>query len=127
MGSEIIAYHDHLVGIGITVSKQVLDLVRPVDGGALCGYLDCTPPYQRLGEQKHVGCPDPFIFVIVALWLARFGWQGCARFLDQLHRLFIHIHQRVPWIIGTLIEIEDIFHISHKVGTVLWRNHPTFV
>jgi hypothetical protein len=45
----------------------------------------------------------------------------------QLHRLFIHVDQRVPWIIGTLIDIQDIFHVGHKVGIILRGNHPTLV
>ena len=127
MSVEIIAHQDHLGGIGITVLKQVLDLVRPVDRGALCGYVDRPPPRQGLGEQKHVGRTGTFVFVIVTLWLARSGWQGCARFLNQLHRLFIHVDKRVPWIIGALIEIQDIFHVGNKVCIVLRGNPPTFL
>jgi hypothetical protein len=33
----------------------------------------------------------------------------------------------VPWIIGTLIESQDILHVGHKVGIVLWGNHPALV
>ena len=65
MRVEIIAHQGHLVGIGITVIKQVLDLVSPVDSGALCRYIDRPPTRQGLGKQKHVGCTDPFVFVIV--------------------------------------------------------------
>jgi hypothetical protein len=71
MSVELIAHHVHPVGIGITVIKKVLDLVISVDSGALFRYGDRTPPHQGLGEQKHVGRTDPFVFVIVTLWLAR--------------------------------------------------------
>jgi len=127
MGVEIIAHQDHLVGIRITVIQQVLNLMRPVDSSAVFRDIDRPPPRQGFGEQKHVGRPNPFVFVIVPQWLARLGWQGRARFLNQLHRLFIHVDQRVPWIIGTLIEIQDILHVGHKVGIVLWGNHPALV
>jgi hypothetical protein len=30
----------------------------------------------------------------------------------------------VPGIIGALLELQDILHVSHKVGLVLWGNHP---
>jgi hypothetical protein len=126
MRIEIIAHQGPLAGLGITVIKQVLDLVRPVDRGAVFRYVDCPLPRQGLGEQKDVGHPDAFVFIIT-LWLPMLGWQGHARFLNQLHGLFIHIDQRVLWIIGALIEIQDIFHVGHKVGIVLWGHHPTFV
>ena len=81
MSVEIIAHQDHLVGLRITVIKQVLNLVRPVDRGAVVRDVDRPPPRQGFGEQKHVGRPYPFVFVIVPHWLARRGWQGRARFL----------------------------------------------
>jgi len=124
MRIEMIAHPYHLGGIGITVIKQVLALVRPVDRGAVCRYVDRTPPRQGLGTQQHVGRPDAFVFIIITLGLARLGWQGRARFLHQLHRLFIPIDKRVPGIIGALLELRDILHVSHKVGLVLWGNHP---
>ena len=127
MRIEIVAHQEHLVGLGITVLKQVLDLVRPVDRGAVFRYVDRTPSRQGLGAQKHVGRPDAFIFIIITLWLARLGWQGRARFLNQLHRLFIHVDQRVSWLIRALIEIQDILHVGHKVGIVLGGKHPTLV
>ena len=127
MGVEIITHQDHLVGIGITVIQQVLDLVRPVDCGAVFRDIDRPPPCQGLGEQKHVGRPHPFVFVIVPQWLARLGGQGRARFLDERHRLFVHVAQRVSWIMGALIEIQDILHVGSKVRLVLWGNHPTLV
>ena len=63
MSVEIIAHQDHLVGLRITVIKQVLDLVRPVDRGAVVRDVDRPPPRQGFGEQKHVGRPYPFVFV----------------------------------------------------------------
>jgi len=34
------------------------------------------------------------------------------------------VDQRVPWIIGALIESQAIFPGGHKVGRVLWGQHP---
>jgi len=127
MGVEIITHQDHRVGIGITVIKQVLDLVRPVDSGAMFRDVDRPPPCQGLGAQKYVGRPNPFVCVIVPQWLARLGGQGRARFLDELHRLFVHMDQRVSWIVGALREIQDILPVGDKVRMVLWGNHPTLV
>ena len=124
---EMIAHQNPLVGIGITGIKQVRDLVRPVDRGALRGDGDRPPPRQGLGAQQHVGCPDPFLCIIVPSGLARLGWPGPARFLHQLPGLFLHGDQRGPWIRGALRESEDIFHGSHKGSSGLRGNHPTRV
>ena len=127
MRVEMIAYPEHLIGIGITVVKQGLNLVRPVDCGAGFRYGERPPPRQGLGEQKHVGCPDSFVVVVVPQWLARLGGQGRARFLNQLHRLCIHVDQRAPGIIGALIKSQDLFHGGPKVGIMLRGNPPTLV
>jgi hypothetical protein len=122
-----IAHHGHGVGIGITAIKKRLDRVRPVHCGTLYGDVDRPPPRQGLGKQKHIGRTDPCVCVIVPLWLARRGWQWRTRFFDELHRLFVHMDQRVSWILGARLEIQDILHRGHKVRIVLWGNHPTLV
>ena len=61
---ELSAHHGPLVGIRITVLKEVLALVRPVDRSAGCGEVDRRPPRQGRGAQQDVSRPDAFVCVI---------------------------------------------------------------
>jgi len=74
MDVESIAHQGHLVGLGVPVSKKMRDLVRPVHRGALCRAVERPPTRQRLGAQKHVGRPAPFVFVTYRWGLP--GWVG---------------------------------------------------
>ena len=127
MRGEMVAHQDARVGIGIAVIKQVVDLVSPGDSGALWGYRDRTPTWQRLGAQQDVGCPAPYVFIIVPLGRARLGWPGWARFLHERHRLVIHVAKGAPWSLGTRRESKDRFQGGHKVGLVLRGHHPILV
>ena len=42
------------------------------------------------------------------------GRHRRARFLDQLHRLLIHAHDRTIRVVGSLIQIQDLFHLYQK-------------
>src|SRR5262249_12445004 len=127
MGVAMIAPHEHLGGIRITVSKQGRNLVRPVDSGAVSRDVDRPPPRQGCGDQQPVGRPHPFVCVSVPQWLARLGGPGRARFLYQRHRLCIHGDQRVPGIIGTLRDLQASLPVGHTIGMVLWGHHPALV
>ena len=69
MRVEIIAHQEYLVGLGITVIQKMLDLMRPVDSGALLVDVNRPPTRQGFGEQKHVG--------LVYSWIGhRFGYSN---------------------------------------------------
>ena len=74
MDVESIAHQGHLVGLGVPVSTKMRDLVRPVHRGALCRAVERPPTRQRIGAQKHVGRPAPFVFVTYRWGLS--GWVG---------------------------------------------------
>ena len=57
MDIEMIAPQDHLVGIGGTGVKKMLELVRPGYSCALCRDVECPSIRQRLSAQQHVGRP----------------------------------------------------------------------
>ena len=52
------------------------------------------------------------------------GRHRRAGFLDQLHRLLVHAHDGTIRIGGFLIQIQDLFHVRHKLGIGLRRDHP---
>src|SRR5215510_11526337 len=102
MSVEIVADQPEPCGIRVTVIKEILDLMGPVDRGALRLDVNSPPARQGLSEQKHVGRAHPFVLIIIAQWLPRLRWQGLTGFLDQLYGLFVHVDHRVLGIIGLL-------------------------
>src|SRR3954447_10091112 len=46
------------------------------------------------------------------------------RLLQQLHRLLVHTQYRFLRIIRFRVGFEHVFHVSHKLGIVVRRNHP---
>jgi hypothetical protein len=48
------------------IVQQGLDLVSPVHAGAMLADVNRTPPGPGLGAEKHVGCADTFICIIIA-------------------------------------------------------------
>jgi hypothetical protein len=109
------------------VLEELLHLMRPIHAGALLTHVHRTPPGQGLGAQKHVGWAYPFICVILARGLAGLSGPGLTRFLDPLERLVVHMHHRLGWILGLLIESQALFQVGPKVCTGRRRKHPTLV
>jgi hypothetical protein len=38
---------------------------------------------------------------------------------------FVHTHHGIPDIVGALVHIEHLLHLSHKVAVLRWRNDPS--
>ena len=124
MGVEVIADQADAVGLGILDLQEVLNLLRPVDGGPLCAEVDLAVTLEGCREHKDIRGAMTRIFVIFPWRLTGASGEGGAGLLDELHRLFIHANQRDLRVIGQAIGIQKVFHPGHKLAVLLGRNHP---
>ena len=124
MRVEVITDQADTVGLRILAVQELLDLRGPVHSRLVLADTDQAHPTQRLSEYEDGGGAIPFLLIVVALGFARFCRQRLPDLLGQLHRLFIHAHQRDLGIIGLLIDLQDILHMCHKLPTLRRWNDP---
>ncbi len=82
-------------------------------------------PCQWLAGKENVGFAAAFVFVIVfgrLPWRCRY-WDS--RLRDQLFWGFVHAYNRVTWIKGSLVYVQDHFHTSDEATVLIWWNNPS--
>ena len=67
-----------------------------------------------------------FVFMVIPFGFSRFGRQGDAGFLGELHGLLIHANDRNFRIIGTLIYGQYVLHSGYEVSILFRGNDPAF-
>jgi hypothetical protein len=73
MGVEVVHHQSDAFRRGEVVIDQQAHLLSKVLFGSLVRDVDVTPTAQGLHEQKQIGGTFPFIFRVIARWLARDG------------------------------------------------------
>ena len=124
MRVEVVAHQGDPRAVGVASFQQPGDLHRPVRLRTPGPRRRLPPTRQRLAEQEDRGRAGPFVLVVDAARARLRGRHRRARFLDQLHRLLIHAHDRTIRVVGSLIQIQDLFHVRHELGISLRRDHP---
>src|SRR5512132_213859 len=124
MRIEVITDQTDTFSLWITGVQQLLHLSGPVNSRLMLSDTDSTQTTQRLCEHEDIGGAVPLVLVVVSLGFPLFRWQRLPDFLNQLHGLFIHAHQRDLRIVRPMINLQDILHMRHKRTTLLGRNDP---
>jgi hypothetical protein len=94
MGRKIV-HHDadllcvRIVNIGQTAHADSEILRR----SPIC-HLHMAPGSMRIKKHEQIGRAITMVFIIVALGLARFGWDWLTYLADQLRRAFLEAHHR---------------------------------
>ena len=127
MRVQIVQHHRDPFRCGVVPVGELTHRHRPIGAGAPLRDLDLAPTGEWFGKQKQIGYAMPFLFVILALWLARGGGQSQARFADQLFAGLIHTDHRTGWVQRTLVDLQHLFPRGHKLGAVLGRDRPIFL
>ena len=117
MGIEVIQDQSDALGGREVVIDQQAHLLSKILLGPPVRDVDVTPTAQGLDEQKQIGGAFPFIFRVIARWLARAGRQGMAGFAGQLDRAFVEAHLRIPGIFRLRIQVQHLLHMPDIVGT----------
>ncbi len=121
---EVVAHQGDLRAVGVAALQQVGDLHRPVRLRPPGPRRRPPPTRQRLAEQEDRGRAGPFVLVVDAAGPRQRGGHRRARFLDQLHRLLIHAHDRASRVVRLRIGVQDLLHVRHELGVGLRRDHP---
>jgi hypothetical protein len=124
---ELIPDHAPLVGRGVLVIPQGLELVRPVHAGALCADVNRPPPWQGLRAAHPLGRADTRRCLSIAQWLARPGGAWRTACVEQWERLCVQVTHWGRGSIGGLVECSPIFPMGHTGCTVRGRHHPALV
>ena len=85
--------------------------------------FDLAPGAMRVEEDEQVGRSIALIFAIVALKLARLGYNRLPHFTDELDRRLVETDDRALGIGRLLIQVEHILHAGDEF-TVHPRNAP---
>lgn len=121
MGVEIVHHHHHLVGVRIVLGEQFLHEERPVFLGASPAHFEVALACQRLTGDEHVACSFLFVGIILSPGLTRLHVLWRMLVFDQVLAHFIHAKQRAAWVVGSTIDIQDIFHMPHKLSSGLGK------
>src|SRR5215468_1203963 len=87
-------------------------------------HLYMSPTLKRGKEHKEVAHPIAFVFIIVTLRLTRFRWERLAGLHYLLLARLIDTYERLLRDIGTMIDIQHVFHGTDKCRIGFGRNTP---
>src|SRR6266702_8019835 len=105
------------------------------------GFLFCTPFAHPISDElfntlvaqfvgqwfaghKQVTVPIGIILIVDAFRMTRLHRQGLTQVRDQLFAPLIHTDLWTTFIVGARVDLQDVFHMIHKVGIGLWWNAP---
>jgi hypothetical protein len=127
MSVQVIHHQANKFSFRIMNIDQFLHQHSPILPSAMIGHFHMPPTSQGFKQYKEIGYSLPFVFIIDPLRPTRLCRNGLLHFANQLFAGLIHANLRVFWIIRQLVNVQNIFHASHKLTICLRRNAPFFV
>src|SRR6266567_239899 len=121
---QIIHHQDDLVGLGILHVDQLAHKQRPVACSASLPHLEEAFACQWFAGHKQVTVPIGIILIVDAFRMTRLHRQGLTQVRDQLFAPLIQTDLWTTFIVGARVDLQDVFHMIHKVGIGLWWNAP---
>src|SRR6266851_4427550 len=85
-----------------------------------------APAAQWLAQHEHGGHAAPLVLVVEAGWSPRCARQGCARFSHQLLTRLVQTHLRTERIVGSGVDVQNVFHVPDELATGRTRQAPVF-
>ena len=124
MGIEILHHEHDFFRIAVVHINQLSHEKRPVLLGATLAHSQQSLARQRFNGHKHTHGSMPLIFIVVTLWLSCLHWLPLALVGKQLLAAFIHTDLGKSWVIGTMIDLQNIFHMIDKLPILFGGNAP---
>ena len=124
MGVEVVAHQPDVFRVRITLFDEKADAFSAMVSGAALGDRHMPPAGRQLDHHEQVGNALADILVVPALDGSRLRWQERARLGVQDHGFLIHADSRVGRVVGLFVEIQNVFHRSHEVGSYV-RDTPS--
>src|SRR3972149_707708 len=100
--------------------------MRPILFGPSFGHRGRSPIVQGRKGQEQVACAVALIFSIETGRLTGFNRQRFAGLTQKLLIAFVHTDQRVFRAILAVINIQNVFHLTHKSRVGFRRDTPFF-
>ena len=116
MDREVVQHDPDLLGLGIVDVDEFAHAFGKVAGRPLVGDLDPAPGPVDVEKDEQVDRAVAPILVVVALELARLGWDRLADLANQLGRALVEADHRALCVGGLGVEVEDILHAGDVSG-----------
>ena len=107
--------------------NELAHTLDPFRLGVLIANFDKSPACQWLGKHKQVANSVSFILVVNALRLARADRYWDLGFPNLLFGALVHANDWVQWIIGPMVDVQDVFHPTNELSIVFGSNTPLFL
>ena len=103
----------------------MLDFLCPVHLAAMLSDGDSSPALERSREHEAAAGAVPDVFMVNFLSMViRRQVDRLAGIVAEFYRLLIHADKRISRITWSGIHFQDILHVGHERGVLLWRNAP---
>ena len=115
---EIVTDKMDFSGVGEVLVEQPLDLLRPIDAGAVLAGADPSPAQQWRKEHEDGAGSVTLVLVILASRLAGRHWQSSADPSVQFLARLVHADQ---WFVGIQrlsVEVQHLFHLRDEAGGI---------
>jgi hypothetical protein len=115
VGLEVIDHQDKLLGCGIILLDEKAQLLGKFTTCLACRYPHFAPPREGLDPDKEARRPMTGILVVLPGWLS--GLLGERAFGGTMEFLagFIETDLGACGIRGALLDVQDVFHLGHKL------------
>jgi hypothetical protein len=108
----------------IPIIQKIFDLYRPIYFRPALSNLNIPFSPKRFQKHEHIRDSMTLIFIIITYRYAGFVLPWLTSLLGQLFGCFIHTDQRKIRIIGSSVNIKNIFHSTDKGSIRLRRYTP---
>ena len=126
MRVEVIQHQDDLLRIRVLDINEVAKDLGKILLRAMRAHRHMPLARQWLKAHEEVTRALSLLFVVKALDLPRFGWDGHPCRTSQLLARFVQTDLRMPCIIGACVDVQHLFHLAHKGGIRFRRNTILF-
>ena len=117
MGIEVVQHDENLLGFGeVAIDERLHTAGKIWLGPSLCDF-DVAPSLLRCKEHEQITRPVAPVLIIVALPFTGARRQRLSHLSDQLIRTLVKAHQRVAGVVRRGIEVQDLLHPPHELGT----------
>lgn len=124
VGVQVVADQRDPITIRAPSVQQTSDFLSPVEFRSVFPYGCLTPAGEWFAKHENRSRAVALVFVVDTLGMifARRDWL--TRFVDQLHRLFVHANDGLGWVVRFFIGFQHIFHVRHELGVAFRGDHP---
>ena len=127
MSVEIVHNKDDLFGIRFDLINEITYLFSPVNRSTCLFHRMKNLSGMGLYETEDTCRAVSYILRVDLLCIARAHGDWFSAFTEKLVWFFVHTPKRPLRIIGQLIKVEDILHVSDKISILFRWYAPVFI